>query len=132
MRDDRLITRALRQRWPQTDTLKALAVRRTALILSDEAENARAVNQAVRNVVAMEAQNQRDEHAEAGLLGQQVNVGVEVTVKHDEGFYGNAAHRLASEGTVAPSPGPVIPSQIQSGGVWPAVGQNGAGSNGQH
>lgn len=56
---------------------------------------------------------------------------VTIEVTHDAGWYGNKAHALAAARAIAaPASGAVQPGEIQSGGMWAPVGQDGAGADG--
>jgi hypothetical protein len=65
-----LMERAIKQRW-LTDDLKPVAMRRIAEIL-ETSQDARAISRAAALVVAMEAQNQKDEHVKLDDIKQRI------------------------------------------------------------
>ena len=64
-RIDRLELQALQQRWPIPEAYREAIVKRLmGIVLDGEASN-REVTQAIKGLLAAEAQNQRDEHTAA-------------------------------------------------------------------
>lgn len=61
----RLEIRALRQRWPVEEAYRARIIRRLMAIALDPESKNRDANQAIRSLLAAEAQNQKDEHLAA-------------------------------------------------------------------
>ena len=57
--------RALRQRWPVDEQFRARIIRRLMAIAFDPETKARDANQAIKALLAAEAQNQKDEHLAA-------------------------------------------------------------------
>lgn len=57
-----MIERAMKQRWPVSDQFKGAAMNRLGKILANPDSSERAVVAATRALIAMESQNQQDEH----------------------------------------------------------------------
>lgn len=62
IRDTRLISKALKQRWPVSETHRSILVKRLVQVIADPQSSPREVTAAAKGLLAAEAQNQKDEH----------------------------------------------------------------------
>ena len=70
--EDRMLQRAIKQRWPIPEKYKQAVIDRQVRIAISEESNAREATAAARVLVAAEAQNQADDRAEP-IGGQHVH-----------------------------------------------------------
>ena len=126
MTDTRLAERAIRQRWPMSDQLKAGLVARLGRVLVDPTATARAATSAARALIGCEAQNQADEHHAAG---DRVAVVHRIEVVEDPNWYGNQA-LLAAATAESSSPDPDQPGPDEAAGVREALGEDRVGDAG--
>ena len=73
IRDTRMYAKALKQRWPITDEQRQQIVERLMVVVNDPNASRRETIAAAQGLAAVEAQNQKDQHAgfQPGTDGEQ-------------------------------------------------------------
>jgi hypothetical protein len=130
-----------KRRFPFDTKVVKFAIKQT--IRNMQNPDGRISNAAVANLVKMEKLNQNDDLARlAAAMGvltpkaeqPHVNVSVGVQIVESDDWYGTraAAESRAhiAQGNGASTGSAALPGPVQSGGLWPPVGQDGNGVDG--
>lgn len=70
VRDVRMVSRALQQRWPISADDKAKIIKRLVEVIEDPKSSERAVISAAKGLLAAEEQNQKDDHFKPEPVGE--------------------------------------------------------------
>jgi hypothetical protein len=89
----RLYSRAVKQRWPVNELDRAEALSTLLGIIRDESQTAKTRNQAIKTLVSMESQNQKDERLRE-LLNESVDELLVADASFAESKFLGIAHKL--------------------------------------
>ena len=135
--DIRLWKRAIRERWPISDEMREIITDELFAVLVNSKSPRDKIN-ASKVLLGADGLNvKRGSMIGAVAKSQQqpatnvsVNVGVQIVETDD--WYGTKPATVdhVAQGNGSSANGVDIAGSIQGGGVWPALGQNGSGTNG--
>jgi hypothetical protein len=111
-------------RWPIRSEYREAAMRRLALMAIDRNETPTAVCNAVKLLLAAEAQNQTDEHRRANRSSGKV------VVAEDPNWYFNDAHTVSAQGNATSNADAAVAGAEEGHRLRPQVGQDSPGTNG--